>query len=346
MGSQGPAPLSLDLFWITLALYLVAFICFVTYLAVQKNVLTKIGLGAMCMGWPFQLVSIILRGIEGNHWPLGNMYEYSMGISFILMTCAIGLSFRTRQRMIGLPSTGVAIALLGVGYVLYEPPGNLVPALHSYWLTIHVTAMATASAILTFSFFFAMAYLLKSWTDKRDAGGTGSSRSTTKVAALRTGKSEQQLAFAVAGASATGATLDLPSVGVKEVVASEEGTQESTSRHRGLLASITDGLPSASWLDSMSYRFVMAGFPVWTFGVICGAIWGEEAWGRYWGWDPKETFAFITWAIFAIYLHARVTFGWKEKRAAIITFFGFASLIVTLYAVNLWIVGLHSYARA
>ena len=105
-------------------------------------------------------------------------------------------------------------------------------------------------------------------------------------------------------------------------------------------------LPNAGVLDGWSYRFVMIGFPIWTFGVICGAIWGEHAWGRYWGWDPKETFAFITWVVFAIYLHARVTYGWKEKRAAIITAFGFAAILFTLYAVNLWIAGLHSYARA
>jgi cytochrome c-type biogenesis protein CcsB len=105
-------------------------------------------------------------------------------------------------------------------------------------------------------------------------------------------------------------------------------------------------LPNARVLDLWSYRFVMIGFPIWTFGVICGAIWGEHAWGRYWGWDPKETFAFITWVVFAIYLHARVTYGWREKRAAVITAFGFAAILFTLYAVNLWIAGLHSYARA
>jgi ABC-type transport system involved in cytochrome c biogenesis permease subunit len=90
----------------------------------------------------------------------------------------------------------------------------------------------------------------------------------------------------------------------------------------------------------------MLGFPIWSFGVICGAIWGEHAWGRYWGWDPKETFAFITWVVFAIYLHARVTYGWREVRAAAITAVGFVSILFTLYAVNLWIAGLHSYAKA
>jgi cytochrome c-type biogenesis protein CcsB len=105
-------------------------------------------------------------------------------------------------------------------------------------------------------------------------------------------------------------------------------------------------LPSQKTLDRWSYRFVALGFPVWTFGVICGAVWAEHAWGRYWGWDPKETFAFITWTIFAVYLHARVTHGWREVRAAAIACVGFVSVLFTLYAVNLWIAGLHSYAKA
>ncbi|HZB97919.1 MAG TPA: cytochrome c biogenesis protein CcsA, partial [Candidatus Sulfotelmatobacter sp.] len=114
----------------------------------------------------------------------------------------------------------------------------------------------------------------------------------------------------------------------------------------GFFRALRRVLPAAPTLDSWSYRFVMLGFPIWTFGVICGAIWGEHAWGRYWGWDPKETFAFITWVIFAIYLHARVTYGWKEKRAAMITAAGMVAILFTLYAVNLWIAGLHSYAKA
>ena len=105
-------------------------------------------------------------------------------------------------------------------------------------------------------------------------------------------------------------------------------------------------LPPSKTLDSWSFRFVMIGFPVWTFGVMMGAVWGEHAWGRYWGWDPKETFSFIVWVVFAIYLHARVTYGWRETRAALITVVGLVAIFADLYAVNLWIAGLHSYARA
>ena len=95
----------------------------------------------------------------------------------------------------------------------------------------------------------------------------------------------------------------------------------------------------------MAYRIIAFAFPIWTFAVIAGAIWAQEAWGRYWGWDPKETWSFITWTIFAGYLHARATSGWKGRRAAVIALVGFASLLVTYYVVNLWIVGLHSYAK-
>jgi cytochrome c-type biogenesis protein CcsB len=103
-------------------------------------------------------------------------------------------------------------------------------------------------------------------------------------------------------------------------------------------------LPAAATLDRLAYRLIAFGFPVWTFGVICGAIWAQDAWGRYWGWDPKETWSFITWVIFAGYLHARATSGWRGTRAAVIALVGFVSLLVTYYAVNLWIAGLHSYA--
>lgn len=105
-------------------------------------------------------------------------------------------------------------------------------------------------------------------------------------------------------------------------------------------------LPPASSLDRIAYRVHAFAFPVWTFAIIAGAIWAESAWGRYWGWDPKETWSFITWVIYAGYLHARTTVGWKGGRAAVIALIGFSALTVDYYVVNLFIVGLHSYAKA
>jgi cytochrome c-type biogenesis protein CcsB len=103
-------------------------------------------------------------------------------------------------------------------------------------------------------------------------------------------------------------------------------------------------LPNTSVLDRLSYRSILFAFPVWTFGVMCGAIWADQAWGRYWGWDPKETWSFITWVVYAGFLHARATAGWRGRKAAYTPPVGFACLMFNLVGINLWVTGLHSYA--
>jgi cytochrome c-type biogenesis protein CcsB len=103
-------------------------------------------------------------------------------------------------------------------------------------------------------------------------------------------------------------------------------------------------LPSADLLDRVAYRTVAFGFPIWTFGIIAGAIWAEAAWGRYWGWDPKETWAFIAWVIYAAYLHARATAGWRGVKAARINLLGFGAMTFNFFVVNIVVAGLHSYA--
>ncbi len=108
--------------------------------------------------------------------------------------------------------------------------------------------------------------------------------------------------------------------------------------------SMFNRLPSSATLDRIAYRTAIVAFPVYTFAVIAGALWAEVAWGRYWGWDPKETCAFVTWVIYAAYLHARSTAGWRGKRAAWISVVGFASIMFNLFFVNMVVSGLHSYA--
>ncbi|WP_181784711.1 c-type cytochrome biogenesis protein CcsB, partial [Pseudonocardia pini] len=103
-------------------------------------------------------------------------------------------------------------------------------------------------------------------------------------------------------------------------------------------------LPAAETLDRLAYRTTVVGFPMYTFAVICGAIWAEAAWGRFWGWDPKETVAFIAWVVYAAYLHARATAGWRTTGAAWINIVGLATVIFNLFFVNMVIAGLHSYA--
>ena len=103
-------------------------------------------------------------------------------------------------------------------------------------------------------------------------------------------------------------------------------------------------IPSLDVLDLLSYRLIAFVFPLWTFAVIAGAIWAESAWGRYWGWDPKETWAFITWVGYAAYLHARVTVGWKGRKAAWLCLIAGSTFLFNYVWVNVWGTGKHTYS--
>ncbi|GAA4806536.1 c-type cytochrome biogenesis protein CcsB [Tomitella cavernea] len=103
-------------------------------------------------------------------------------------------------------------------------------------------------------------------------------------------------------------------------------------------------LPDAQYLDRLAYKTVVFGFPIFGIGVICGAIWAEAAWGRFWGWDPKETVSFIAWIVYAAYLHARATAGWRDTKAAWINVAGFVAMLFNLFIINMVVSGLHSYA--
>jgi cytochrome c-type biogenesis protein CcsB len=104
-------------------------------------------------------------------------------------------------------------------------------------------------------------------------------------------------------------------------------------------------LPSAASMDRLAYRVHAFAFPLWTFAaLIAGPIWAEHAWGRYWGWDPKEVWAFITWVVYAGYLHARATAGWRGKGAAVLALIGFTTFIFNFVGINLFGSGLHAYS--
>lgn len=111
-----------------------------------------------------------------------------------------------------------------------------------------------------------------------------------------------------------------------------------------LLGAIARHLPDARTLDRVAYRTTIIGFPLFGAGVILGAIWAEAAWGRFWGWDPKETCSFIAWVLYAAYLHARATSGWRDTKAAWINVAAFVAMLFNLFIINLVISGLHSYA--
>ena len=119
---------------------------------------------------------------------------------------------------------------------------------------------------------------------------------------------------------------------------------ERASAGRASATSLLTRLPTADALDRTAHRTVVFGFPIWTFAVIAGAIWAESAWGRFWGWDPKETWAFIAWVVYAAYLHARTTSGWRGRPSAWVNVVGLTVMVFNLLYVNMVSTGLHSYA--
>ncbi|HEV3361309.1 MAG TPA: c-type cytochrome biogenesis protein CcsB [Pseudonocardiaceae bacterium] len=115
-------------------------------------------------------------------------------------------------------------------------------------------------------------------------------------------------------------------------------------RNPARFARFAPKLPTSDTLDRLAYRTTVFGLPLFTLGVICGAIWADSAWGHYWQWDPKETTAFVAWVVYAAYLHSRATAGWRGTRAAVINVVGLAVMLFNLFFINLVVTGLHSYA--
>jgi cytochrome c-type biogenesis protein CcsB len=242
--------------------------------------------GLTVVGLLLHLAAVVTRGLDEHRVPWGNMYEFIAAIALMAVAVLVAAGLRFRAYYLGLfVLLPVVLALALDVTVIYTPAGSLVPALNSYWLEIHVTAMIVASGLYIVGAVVTTLYLIADRTERRAQLGLG-------------------------------------------------------SRASGLMMH----LPNTSVLDRLSYRSILFAFPVWTFGVMCGAIWADQAWGRYWGWDPKETWSFITWVVYAGFLHARATAGWRGRKAAYIHLVGFACLMFNLVGINLWVTGLHSYA--
>jgi cytochrome c-type biogenesis protein CcsB len=300
-------------FAVTLALYLAAAVAYFHYLAYRRRGVLSAARVLVLTGVAVHVSSIVARGVAADRVPWGNMYEYVSVVGLLLVVAYLVVERRWHTEAAGGFVLGTAVAAMGAATLIYVPPGPLVPALNSYWLRIHVVMAMLGSALFTLGFVFTVLYL---WQDRRE-------RREARVAAPA-----PQPALVAAGA---GGQAD-------DYVPAEEPEQNGPVPRRGRL-------PSAAVLDRIAYRTIVFAFPIWTLAVIFGAIWAEEAWGRYWGWDPKEVWSFITWVVFAGYLHARATVGWRGRRAAILAVIGFAALVFNLVVVNTVIAGLHSYAQ-
>lgn len=230
--------------------------------------------------------AVVTRGLSAQRVPWANMYEFSLTGSAVVTGVFLLVLARRDLRFLGTFVIGPALLTLGLAVVvLYTESAQVVPALQSYWLVIHVSIAFVASALLTIAFSATVLQLVQGRREDRRAAGE----------ALKGGR-------------------------------------------------FMDALPASAELEQVGHRLVAVAFPLWTFTLVAGAIWAEKAWGRYWGWDPKEVWTFVIWVVYAAYLHARATRGWDGRRAAYLSMAGFACVLVNFLVVNVFFSGQHSYA--
>jgi cytochrome c-type biogenesis protein CcsB len=249
----------------------------------RAEMIGRFAVMANIIAFAFHAAGVVMRGMAAHRAPWANMYEFSCAAALAMSFAYLVLLLTQKKvRWLGLPVTFVISITLGIAVtLLYTDAEQLVPALNSYWLYIHVTAAMLATGAYAVASVVSVLFLVK--------------------------------------------------------LACEEG-------RLGRFARYADRLPSSVALDRVAYRVVAINFPLWTFAIMAGAIWAEKAWGRYWGWDPKETWSFIVWVVYAAYLHARATHGWKGKAAAYVALIAFACVLFNYFGVNTLLTGKHSYA--
>ncbi|MDQ0951729.1 cytochrome c-type biogenesis protein CcsB [Streptomyces phaeochromogenes] len=255
----------------------------------QGDLYGRIAVSLTVLAFLIAFGGVLTRALSVQRAPWGNMYEFNITFSTVAVGVYLALlAMKKNVRWMGLFLVTTVLLDLGLAVtVLYTASDQLVPALHSYWLYIHVSTAIFCGAVFYVGAVGTILYLFKdSYENKLTTGGKP-------------------------GRFAT---------------------------------SVMERLPASASLDKFSYRVNAAVFPLWTFTIIAGAIWAGDAWGRYWGWDPKETWSFITWVAYACYLHARATAGWKGRKAAYIALIAFACWLFNYYGVNIFVTGKHSYA--
>ncbi|NMF32576.1 c-type cytochrome biogenesis protein CcsB [Corynebacterium ammoniagenes] len=254
-------------------------------IAAQESKVDRLGGMTNSLLWvalALHLASIVLRGLAVNRFPLGNLYEYMMMITFGAMVAVMIAMQRKEWRTLWPWVLTPLLALMFYGSTkLYAESAPVVPALQSYWLPVHVTIVSLGGSLGIVSGIGSILHLLRRAQPK--------------------------------------------------------------GKEKGFFGTVAKPLPSAKKLDQMAYRVAVVTLPVLGLGIVLGAIWAEAAWGRFWGWDPKETVSFATWILYAAYLHARATPSWA-KFAPWINIIALATMIFNLFFINMVVSGLHSYA--
>ncbi len=272
----------------------------------RRYLWARIGTSLTVLGFLFHVGADITRGIAAGRVPWSNMYEFALTGTMLIVAVYLVVLLRYDLRFLGTFITGLVTVLLGATAIwFYTIVVPLSDPLKSVWLVIHVFVASLATALFALAFALSVLQLLQA--------------------------RRERLAVAADEASVTA----LADTGA----GSASATPAGKSGPRFLRT-----LPSADMLESLAYRFAIIGFIFWTFTLIAGSIWANDAWGRYWGFDTKEVWTFVIWVLYAGYIHARATRGWRGTRSAWLSIIGFTAVMFNFTIVNMFFKGLHVYS--
>lgn len=254
---------------------------------------------------------LVLRWWDSGHFPISNLYE---SLCFLAWACTLTQLLVERSWPSPLvPAAATPMALGCVAFASFALPDRLqeasplVPALRSSWLVMHVSVIMVSYAALLVGSLLSLAVL---FTDRSNALELRSS-------SIGSGGFRQSR-LATVGEAPDGSAV--PAMQLSSVA-----------------------IPVVEQLDSLSYRTITVGFLLLSVGLVSGAVWANEAWGSWWSWDPKETWALICWLVYAAYLHTRLIRGWQGRKPALVAAAGLVVIVVCYIGVNLLGIGLHSY---
>ena len=320
----------------------------------------------------FCLLSLlVLRWKESGHFPLSNLYESLMFLAWSLSTFHFileNIEFGTNKNSVGLNESQnerkrffvgaftSPTALFITAFATFRLPlemqqsSPLVPALQSNWLMMHVTVMILSYSALICGSLLSIAFLILTKNLQFEKNEKSLEKENIQNSSLSPSKNsfsaQNGELYSSQSGSAFAFSTDSQRADKSFGFDMQNTTIEKTSLRNGVSLSIPQMQMKQKFaenLDNLSYRILGIGFPLLTIGILSGAVWANEAWGSYWSWDPKETWAFATWLVFAIYLHLRISKGWRGKKPAILAALGFVTVWVCFLGVNLLGEGLHSY---
>lgn len=315
------------------------------------SILSSLGTTGMAIANLSMAALLTARWIEGGYFPLSNLYESLFFVAWGITAMHLLAERMSQSRLVGTVTAPVAMGITAFAALslpdTMQHSEPLVPALKSNWLMMHVSVMLISYAALMVGALMAIAFLVVTRGQavelKGSSVGTGSFRSGREKLKPIQLPDDEALSGVSSAQPETTPAFAQSSGNVAVLTPAPVATVTNTQTSAGNVTLSPQRLTLADTLDNISYRIIGLGFPLLTIGIIAGAVWANEAWGSYWSWDPKETWALITWLVFAAYLHARITRGWQGRRPAILAASGFFVVWICYLGVNILGKGLHSY---